>query len=156
MPPPRQGGYQYRLCPLEEPLTEACFRRTPLPFDRSRQALLWNNGTRLPIGDKSVWVDEGVDPPGSTWAMNPIPRLGEASEGCLPVGSQCLSFEPPCPSDCTGAAGCDHPAQTTDPGTQQGECSGDWTGGQIVDTVLIPADLPPGQYVLSCECLCAT
>jgi hypothetical protein len=26
------GGYQYRLCPADEPLTEACFFRTPLPF----------------------------------------------------------------------------------------------------------------------------
>ena len=26
------GGYQYRLCPRSEPLTEACFQKTPLAF----------------------------------------------------------------------------------------------------------------------------
>jgi hypothetical protein len=30
----------------------------------------------------------------------------------------------------------------------EGECSGDWTGGQIVDRVKIPANLPAGDYVL--------
>jgi hypothetical protein len=30
----------------------------------------------------------------------------------------------------------------------EGACSGDWTGGQIVDRVKIPADLEPGDYVL--------
>ncbi len=30
----------------------------------------------------------------------------------------------------------------------EGACSGDWTGGQIVDRVKIPADLPAGDYVL--------
>ena len=29
-----------------------------------------------------------------------------------------------------------------------GVCSGDWTGGVIVDVVRIPADLTPGAYVL--------
>ena len=30
----------------------------------------------------------------------------------------------------------------------EGECSGDWTGGVIVDRVKIPVDLPAGDYVL--------
>ena len=88
---------------------------------------------------------------GSTWAMNPVPRMGEKSPGCLPVDhndNACVSFKPPCPMDCTGEPGCANPGHMTDHGTQQGDCSGDWTGGQIVDTVLIPADLPAGQYVV--------
>ena len=36
------GGYQYRLCPAGEALTEECFQRTPLEFDRSKQTLVWN------------------------------------------------------------------------------------------------------------------
>ena len=32
------GGYSYRLCPAGEPLTEACFQRHPLPFERTKQA----------------------------------------------------------------------------------------------------------------------
>ena len=43
------GGYAYRLCPLGEALTEACFQDHPLPFDQTKQALLFPNGTRLPI-----------------------------------------------------------------------------------------------------------
>ena len=31
-----------------------------------------------------------------------------------------------------------NPGHHTDPVSQQGECSGDWTGGQIVDGVVIP------------------
>ena len=57
---------QYRLCPKDEELTEACFQRMPLPFDRTKQALLWNNGTRLPLA--GVFVDEGTTPAGSTCA----------------------------------------------------------------------------------------
>jgi len=68
------GGYQYRLCPAKEtPLTEECFMRTPLEFVRTKQTLQWNNGTRYPI--EGVFVDTGTMPPGSTWAMNPIPRI---------------------------------------------------------------------------------
>ena len=33
------GGYQFRLCPLEEELTEACFQRTPVAFASPTQVL---------------------------------------------------------------------------------------------------------------------
>ena len=35
------GGYQFRLCPLEEELTEACFQRTPLAFS-GLSSLRWD------------------------------------------------------------------------------------------------------------------
>ena len=81
------GGYQYRLCPASSPLTEDCFRRHPLDFATSRQALQWNNGSRLAI--PGTFVTEGVEPEGSTWAMNPIPPrcLGggcREGAGCMP------------------------------------------------------------------------
>ena len=38
---------QYRLCPADQPLTEACFSKTPLQFNTGKQQLQWNNGTRL-------------------------------------------------------------------------------------------------------------
>ena len=34
------------------------------------------------------------------------------------------------------------------PDDVEGECSGDWTGGQIVDEVLVPQSLKPGAYVV--------
>ena len=75
------GGYQYRLCPAGEALTEECFQRHPLDFDRSKQTLIWLNGTRYPLGDKAVYVDEGTLPAGSTWARNPVPRINDDNLG---------------------------------------------------------------------------
>merc|ERR1712087_854529 len=42
------GGYQYRLCPRSEPLTEACFFKTPLEFGGS-QRFRWNGSTEMNI-----------------------------------------------------------------------------------------------------------
>ena len=39
------GGYAYRLCPADEPLTEACFQSNHLEFVQEKQALLYKNGT---------------------------------------------------------------------------------------------------------------
>ena len=83
------GGYQYRLCPADEPLTESCFQGAqhpnggPLPFVRNRQALLFPNGTRFPL--RGTFVDQGVVPPGSTWSMVPLPPTGEGPRcSCSP------------------------------------------------------------------------
>ena len=59
------------------------------------------------------------------------------------VGGACRQFEPPCPRD-NGWYSQD-PVNSAD---VQGECSGDWVGGRILDTVLLPATLAPGDYVL--------
>jgi len=150
------GGYQYRLCPASEELTEDCFMRMPLSFERDSQGLQWKNGTRYPI--KGTFVDEGTLPIGSTWAMNPIPRIDfdshssgqpESFTGCKYVhgeveGRACRQFEPPCPWDdgWYSQPGRHHSVDV------EGACSGDWTGGVIVDKVLIPEDLPAGDYVL--------
>mmetsp|Transcript_39930 Transcript_39930/g.71823 ORF Transcript_39930/g.71823 Transcript_39930/m.71823 type:complete len:393 (-) Transcript_39930:125-1303(-) len=143
------GGYQYRLCPASSPLTEECFQKMPLDFDRTKQALLWNNGTRYPI--KGIFVDKGVKPEGSTWARNPIPRINDDNIGLHNPGScpgpdgrsgpGCMQFPAPCPQD-TG------PYPWSTDGSGQGACSGDWTAGLISDHVLIPKDLPAGDYVL--------
>lgn len=150
------GGYQYRFCPIHEDLTEECFTRTPLEFVRDKQVLQWKNGTRLSIN--GTFVDKGTWPVGSTWAMNPIPRIdfdskssGQPSgfSGCDYVhgvvkGSACRQFSPPCPWDDGWYS---QPGRTHSVDVE-GACSGDWTGGVIVDQVLIPADLEPGEYVL--------
>ena len=153
------GGYSYRLCPASEPLTEACFAKLPLDFNKAKgQSLMFNNGTRLPIKgtyvDSKAWGSKGV------WAMNPIPRIdfdasssGQPSgwHGCKldkkgdPVGKGCIQFSPPCPWDDGWYAQPGGKAHNID---VEGACSGDWTGGVIVDEVLIPKDLPVGEYVL--------
>eukprot|EP00494_Astrolonche_serrata_P025559 UN25820 len=57
------GGYQYRLCPSDQPLTEACFQKMPLKFT-GKQFIQFNNGTRFQIN--STIVSEGTQPKGST------------------------------------------------------------------------------------------
>lgn len=151
--------YQYRLCPANESLTEECFQRHPLPFDTTKQALVWNNGTRLPIN--GMFVSIGTYPEGSTWARNPIPRVnddnkglshpemcpgpsgtsGEGKGGASGLYNGCLQFEPPCPQD-------NHREAWSTDGSGQGACSGDWTAGVISDHVIIPQDITPGAYVL--------
>jgi len=133
------GGYQYRLCPLSEELTEECFQKHPLDFDTDKQMLQWNNGTRLPI--KGTFLKEGVFPEGSTWAMNPIPPR------CLGPGCRAGNGCKPCPqtpgSDCSS---CDNtPSACFDPpcyeGGNVGICSGNqpskWGSVAVVDTLII-------------------
>ena len=59
------------------------------------------------------------------------------------VGAACRQFAPPCPQDAGWRS--QDPVNTAD---VVGVCSGDWVGGRIVDTVLIPKTLAPGAYVL--------
>jgi len=162
------GGYQYRLCPANEPLTEECFQRHPLDFDRSKQVLKWNNGTlEYAMGDKAVFVSgDVVKPQGSTWARNPIPRIWDSKTGlfdpeaCPGPSTRdnplpgCMAFPAPCPWDTYTTDGL-LPCQKGEgllgkcDGNGMGECSSDWVVGLISDHVLIPADLTPGDWVLS-------
>jgi hypothetical protein len=43
-------------------LTEECFQAHPLDFNREKQTLQWNNGTRYPIN--GTFVDVGTHPVG--------------------------------------------------------------------------------------------
>lgn len=162
------GGYQYRLCPANEPLTEECFQRHPLEFDRTKQVLKWNNGTlEYPMGSKAIFVDgDAVRPKGSTWARNPIPRIWDSKTGLhnpeacpgpttrdahSPQG--CLAFPAPCPWDTytkTGLLPCEHANGTAGKcdGDGMGQCSSDWVVGVVSDQVFIPSDLAAGEYVL--------
>jgi len=162
------GGYQYRLCPAGQELTEKCFQRTPLEFDRSKQTLVWNtkqvpgaDGTTPPVPaggtlrfpvPEPIFVDEGTWPRGSTWARDPLPRVQDSLTGLHNAsscpgpkansGPGCTSFKPPCPWDHgllkCSGAGCH--------GTGMGSCSSDWVVGLISDMVLVPKDLAPGDW----------
>ena len=84
------GGYSYRLCKGDQELTEECFQKTPLAFDKTKQMLVWNtkevpikngtatppvpsNGTlRLPVPNP-VFVTEGTWPKGSVSDPDPHP-----------------------------------------------------------------------------------
>jgi len=72
------GGYQYRLCPADAELNEECFQKTVLPFV-GKQSFRWGGIGGTQIWFNGTYVSEGTNPPGSTWAMNPIPRNGESN-----------------------------------------------------------------------------
>lgn len=88
------GGYSFRLCPADADLTEECFQQTPLKFVEGRQTLRWANGTEL--GINGTYIDVGTHPPGSSWAMNPLPYSNSNS------GPQ---FPPPCHEKGGGGGG---------------------------------------------------
>ena len=157
------GGYQFRLCPANAPLTEDCFKKTPLAF-AGGPTLRWNNGTELSI--KGTFVSEGTSPPGSVWQMNPIPRIdfdstssGQPADfkACnrTAVGLQCRQFEPPCKEQVWPSHGM--PWHGTSGANRwgvdvQGDCSGDLTAAALVDHVVVPKDLPAGDYILGFRC----
>eukprot|EP00928_Gymnodinium_smaydae_P017880 TRINITY_DN16827_c0_g4_i1.p1 TRINITY_DN16827_c0_g4~~TRINITY_DN16827_c0_g4_i1.p1 ORF type:complete len:388 (+),score=27.65 TRINITY_DN16827_c0_g4_i1:48-1211(+) len=148
------GGYSYRLCPVNEELTEECFRKIPLNFT-GMPSLRWNNGKELFY--KPMYLTEGTSPPGSMWARNQIPRIDDSAEGSWEPwdkrnlcqdgarGKGCRAFEPICEEATPPWHKIEPQSRDSD---VEGICSGDWTGGMLVDRVQIPTWLPPGQYVL--------
>eukprot|EP01047_Picozoa_sp_COSAG01_P013342 COSAG01_NODE_623_length_14742_cov_22.391177_7_plen_398_part_00 len=75
------GGWSFRICPADKPLTEACMQQRPLDF-AERTWLEFRNGSRHEIN--SVYLTEGTFPRGSMWALNPLPFPKKGS------------FSPPC------------------------------------------------------------
>jgi len=162
------GGYSYRLCPATSELTEACFQQHPLDFNQDKQAILFPNGTRISI--PGTFISEGTSPKGSTWSMLPIPENGLGPR-CLPgpndtnaTKNGCQKWEGrsnhnghvpgpcvPCPetpgSDCSR---CDNGGKDTHtpafPPPVEGVVGAPVEG--VLDVVKVPADLPPGEYVL--------
>lgn len=125
------GGYAFRLCPKGEALTEECFRQRHLAFEGS-QLLRWSDGHIEEIN--GTYVTEGTYPAGSMWAMNPLP----INERAFPAKCR-AGFEPKVRA----------PRAVGEYGSNPGPCAGNWpTTVNILDTVRVPADTPPGEYVL--------
>lgn len=138
------GGYQYRLCPLESELTEACFQKTPMPFADDSKLML-SNGTIITL--KSVFVSEGTLPVGSTWQMLGIPDTTHVRPHGFP--SEKWAFEPPCYE----------PGFPNNPpaGLTEGRCSGQWENNiTMYDYLRVPEHLKPGEYVLGFRWDCET
>jgi len=150
------GGFQWRLCPAREELTEACFQRTPLPFV-GRQILVYANGTRMPIPSKYAYANgsvaaitaDGQAPVGITWAMNPLPDLTQ--DGSLGAAGA-FEFPTPCPEDAS------YPNISVPEAAEEGAGGPKWPellcSGErpfrvsIVDVLAIPDHVPPGEYVV--------
>lgn len=78
------GGYQYRLCPADEELSEECFQSNPLDFVGDTQWIQYgpdgmDRESRTEI--KAHRVSHGVVPSGSTWTRNPVPACGDTIHG---------------------------------------------------------------------------
>lgn len=148
------GGYSYRLCPALEELTEECFRKLPLNFT-GMPSLRWNDGRELFY--EGMYLTEGTSPPLSMWARNQIPRIDDSfydsgepwdRRGLCKKGAKgkaCRAFEPICEEATPPWHKIEPRARDSD---VEGFCSGDWTGGMLVDRVQIPGWLTPGEYVL--------
>ena len=123
------GGYQWRLCPASEPLSEACFQRHPIPFAGRQQLQFKHNATAFDI--TPTYVTEGTRPHGSTWARNPIPI-------------DPTDFAPPCDEPDPFA-----PAPVPFGNVTPTRCWGNFPSHvQIIDFLEVPRDLPSGEYVV--------
>lgn len=164
------GGYQYRLCPVSEPLTEECFMKHPLDFVKEKQSVVFPNGTAVRI--QGVFINEGTLPQGSTWARLPIPAAGLGPR-CLPgpndtnsTPNGCMEWEGrknhnghvdgpcvPCPetpgSDCSRCSNPGWPGKGSRPAFPPAvpDAIGSPVAG-VLDVVKVPGNLPPGDYVL--------
>jgi hypothetical protein len=149
------GGYQYRLCPADSTLDEECFQKTPLDFV-GNQTFRWGgkNGKRKHSFKGTYATGDMVQPKGSMWAKNPVPRNDPQVSGFS--GSGTGSYAQCAPWMDADACGEFKPHSEYPQGVPPVRLEtsfmidGEYTDPtfEIVDKVQIPADLTPGDYVL--------
>jgi len=161
------GGYSYRLCPKGDlPVSEDCFQKHALRFAGDKHWIQYGdmtlaNGSVLVVPRLElplVRVTEGTQPPGSEWARNPIPSCLICSQAVCAQGD--IGCAQACSGD--GLVACP-PGMTQFPEPLPG-LSGfvpTWSNHiernlgwgsfpfSILDEVLIPEELVPGDYLLS-------
>lgn len=134
------GGYSYRLCPKpaggNQDLTEECFQKTVLDFVGDTQWVQYGPDQTNRTGFAAMRTNSGTFPAESQWTRNPIPACKTLGGGAPAVGGVCLGpqFPPPAP----GLYGFGSHGVGEKP-----------FAFSIVDKVQVPANLKPGQYVLS-------
>lgn len=149
------GGYSYRLCPKAEALTEACFQRTPLRFVGETSWIQFGDDEANRTAISAIRTTEGTHPLGSQWTRNPIPACNGFVGGADGTCEKSPQFEAPL-TDVIGG----HPKFAPNPGLYgfgpgayhpNTEHQAFWTerfNFNVIDQVQVPADLPPGDYVL--------
>jgi len=138
------GGYQYRIAAVPSSgnfmdISEEDFQKTPLHFHGHKQ---WvqrtHDGHKIEIA--AVRTNEGTMPAGSTWTRNPVP--GCVNQRGQPYSNgadgQCKEpqFQPPAPW-----------LYGFNPG--HGNKYVHVPEHAIIDIIKVPAQLPPGDYVVS-------
>ena len=158
---------RYRLCPASEPLTEACFQKSPLEFAHPdyHTILLKDHSTRI----NATLVREGG---GQGWMVNPIPSYASDYVACdyvVPGFPDLVADKDHCDWKCPG---CGPPTYAAD-GACPCKCAEKYPGTPnyvgadpqlmpnplpgfdhsyrdyaIEDELKVPADIPAGEYVL--------
>ena len=89
------AGYQYRLCPKSQPLSEECFQAHPLPFADGTSALRWGGPAATKRCAKGEYADCVLPFAGARPAETREPLGGGALPACptprrrLPGGRPC-------------------------------------------------------------------
>lgn len=160
------GGYSYRLCPLSEKPTEACFQKYSMPFLNEETVIHYPDGSRADITIPSVTVTgDVVTPKGSTWKRNPVPACNcDLGFGCSSSkGSEMTKpyeIDPEAPTKYKShqcLTGLQFPAAWDDGYGDGGSClypvgstkPCDPFKFNMVDEVGIPDNAEPGDYLLS-------
>ena len=101
------GGYQYRLCPASEPLTEECFQRHPLEF-----ASPYTHTARFadPALDRKIKATPVVDGPAKGWMRLPLPFISDVACDYVVTEGHCQWDAP----DFTRCPGCKPPHYASD------------------------------------------
>jgi hypothetical protein len=156
------GGYAYRLCPKSSKLTEECFAAGHLQFAGNTSWIQWGDDKSNRTAFPATRVSVGTYPSGSQWTKNPIAPCAGAVGGAsapfnFPLISNCKeAMFPPILADVVPA----RPPYFALPGLYgygvgsigqalKREYFHDRFRFHIFDKVKVPADLAPGDYVLS-------
>lgn len=159
------GGYSWRICPKNGDVSEACFQRNVLKFVGNKTTIRYGDveiyDQKLPhIPDYEIdlvkWVDLET---GAEWAKDPIPGCNLCSQADCMIKHKVWVEQQHCAQICAGlGTGVCPPGTTQFPSPGSGLSGfdllkdGSALGGfqwNIVDTVQVPADVPPGDYLLS-------
>jgi len=159
------GGYRYRLCPAGQRLDENCFQKMELDFaDPTKHTVIFGNGTTKEI--KAVVVTEGG---GIGWMKWPIPDYGTTNcdyivkkgehcpWSCARCGAPWYAADGACPTQCTAQYPGLPSNAGADPKLFPDQLPGlDMHAFAIEDSLLVPADIPAGDYVLGWRWDCET
>eukprot|EP00038_Savillea_parva_P031980 m.92554 g.92554 ORF g.92554 m.92554 type:complete len:391 (-) comp9961_c0_seq3:1265-2437(-) len=162
------GGYQYRLCPANKPLTEDCFKAMPLRFAEPHQHTVVFAARTVDIN--ATVVPHSVTGTGD-WMKNPIPSFASDYVACdyvVPPGNHCdwkcpgcgpptYAADSACPCQCaekypqyfpSGHAYVGSDKNWFDNPPNLPNFAGTYREYSIEDSIVIPSDIPAGDYVL--------
>jgi len=170
------GGYSYRLCPKSGSVTEACFQRGVLSFEGDTSWIQYDDnlyhGVDIPRqAIENLRLNEGTYPSGSEWKRNPVPPCefcdaadctGEylslewercaarcAGHGVPWCPAKMTQFPEPLPGISGWPGDFGHNGGSNSSVPQSNDKPGDYFPFSIVDKVILPASLQPGEYLLS-------